>query len=50
MLSAKFTVPGNRRFCITVRQVIAVDLQAHGRIADIDRPLSYETTCRLKER
>ncbi len=25
------------------RQVIAVDLQAHGRTADIDRPLSYET-------
>src|SRR5882762_6088966 len=24
------------------RQVIAVDLQAHGRTADIDRPLSYE--------
>jgi pimeloyl-ACP methyl ester carboxylesterase len=25
------------------RQVIAVDLQAHGRTADIDRPLSYES-------
>ncbi len=25
------------------RQVIAVDLQAHGRTADIDRPLRYET-------
>ena len=25
------------------RQVIAVDLQAHGRTADIDRPLSFET-------
>jgi len=25
------------------RQVIAVDLRAHGRTADIDRPLSYET-------
>ncbi len=25
------------------RQVIGVDLQAHGRTADIDRPLSYET-------
>jgi pimeloyl-ACP methyl ester carboxylesterase len=25
------------------REVIAVDLQAHGRTADIDRPLSYET-------
>jgi pimeloyl-ACP methyl ester carboxylesterase len=25
-----------------VRRVIAVDLQAHGRTADIDRPLSYE--------
>lgn len=25
------------------RQVIAVDLQAHGRTADIDRPMSYET-------
>src|SRR5215469_13431738 len=25
-----------------VRQVIAVDLQAHGRTADIDRPLRYE--------
>lgn len=24
------------------RQVIAVDLQAHGRTADIDRPLSFE--------
>ena len=24
------------------RQVIAVDLQAHGRTADVDRPLSYE--------
>ena len=24
------------------RQVIAVELQAHGRTADIDRPLSYE--------
>src|SRR6266446_4283744 len=24
------------------RQVIAVDLQAHGRTADIDRPLSYD--------
>src|SRR5262252_9368335 len=24
------------------RQVIAVDLQAHGRTADIDRPLRYE--------
>lgn len=24
------------------RQVIAVDLQAHGRTADIDRPLSYQ--------
>ena len=24
------------------RQVIAVDLQAHGRTADIDRPISYE--------
>ena len=24
------------------RQVVAVDLQAHGRTADIDRPLSYE--------
>ena len=24
------------------RRVIAVDLQAHGRTADIDRPLSYE--------
>src|SRR5882762_9855620 len=24
------------------RQVIAVDLQGHGRTADIDRPLSYE--------
>jgi pimeloyl-ACP methyl ester carboxylesterase len=24
------------------RQVIAIDLQAHGRTADIDRPLSYE--------
>ena len=24
------------------RQVIAVDLQAHGRTADIDRPMSYE--------
>jgi pimeloyl-ACP methyl ester carboxylesterase len=23
-------------------QVIAIDLQAHGRTADIDRPLSYE--------
>ena len=26
----------------TTHQVIAVDLQAHGRTADIDRPLSYE--------
>ena len=26
-----------------VRQVIAVDLQAHGRTADIDRPLRYES-------
>jgi pimeloyl-ACP methyl ester carboxylesterase len=26
----------------STRQVIAVDLQAHGRTADIDRPLSYE--------
>src|SRR6267143_6863296 len=26
----------------TDRQVIAVDLQAHGRTADIDRPLSYD--------
>ena len=25
------------------RQVVAVDLQAHGRTADVDRPLSYET-------
>jgi pimeloyl-ACP methyl ester carboxylesterase len=25
------------------RQVIAVDLQAHGRTADIDRPLSFES-------
>src|SRR6266478_1752777 len=25
------------------RQVIAVDLQGHGRTADVDRPLSYET-------
>ncbi len=25
------------------RQVIAVDLQGHGRTADIDRPISYET-------
>ncbi len=25
------------------RQVIAVDLQAHGRTGDIDRPLSYES-------
>jgi pimeloyl-ACP methyl ester carboxylesterase len=25
------------------RQVIAVDLQAHGRMADIDRPLSFES-------
>ena len=24
------------------RQVIAVDLEAHGRTANIDRPLSYE--------
>jgi pimeloyl-ACP methyl ester carboxylesterase len=24
------------------RQVVAVDLQAHGRTADIDRPLGYE--------
>src|SRR5919199_4678274 len=24
------------------RQVVAVDLQAHGRTADIDRPLSFE--------
>jgi len=24
------------------RQVIAVDLQAHGRTADVDRPLSFE--------
>ena len=24
------------------RQIIAVDLQAHGRTADIDRPMSYE--------
>jgi len=24
------------------RQVIAVDLQAHGRTVDIDRPLSFE--------
>jgi len=27
----------------STRQVIAVDLQAHGRTADIDRPLRYET-------
>ncbi len=26
----------------SIRRVIAVDLQAHGRTADIDRPLSYE--------
>jgi pimeloyl-ACP methyl ester carboxylesterase len=26
------------------RQVIAVDLQAHGRTGDIDRPLSYDAT------
>jgi pimeloyl-ACP methyl ester carboxylesterase len=25
------------------RQVVAVDLQAHGRTADVDRPLSFET-------
>ena len=25
------------------RRVVAVDLQAHGRTADVDRPLSYET-------
>jgi pimeloyl-ACP methyl ester carboxylesterase len=25
------------------RQLIAVDLQAHGRTVDIDRPLSFET-------
>src|SRR5215210_4006627 len=25
------------------RQVIAIDLQAHGRTADIDRPLSFES-------
>ena len=25
------------------RQVVAVDLQAHGRTADIDRPLSFES-------
>ena len=25
------------------RQVVAVDLQAHGRTADVDRPLGYET-------
>lgn len=24
------------------RQVVAVELQAHGRTADVDRPLSYE--------
>lgn len=27
---------------LTIRRVIAVDLQAHGRTADIDRPLSFE--------
>src|SRR5260370_6668655 len=26
------------------RQVISVDLQGHGRTADIDRPLSFEST------
>ena len=25
------------------RRVITVDLQAHGRTADVDRPLRYET-------
>jgi pimeloyl-ACP methyl ester carboxylesterase len=32
------------RFCLLAegRRVIAVDLQAHGRTADIDRPLSFE--------
>ncbi|HLK47058.1 MAG TPA: alpha/beta hydrolase [Bryobacteraceae bacterium] len=28
---------------LTGRQVIAIDLQAHGRTADIDRPLRYES-------
>ncbi len=27
---------------VTTRQVIAVDLQAHGRTADGDRPIRYE--------
>ena len=29
-------------FLLKARRVIAVDLQAHGRTADIDRPLSFE--------
>src|SRR3712207_6109004 len=34
---------GDLRPALTAhRQVIAVDLQAHGRTADIDRPLRYE--------
>src|ERR671916_1320132 len=33
-------VPGLARS----RQIIAVELQGHGRTADIDRPLSYEQT------
>ena len=33
-------VPGLAR----TKQVIAVELQGHGRTADIDRPLSYEQT------
>jgi len=33
----------------TGRQVIAVDLQAHGRTADIDRPISVEAMAATKQ-